>query len=146
ALRLVADGNHSLARIPTDRGLLLSSKPLASRARRAWQEATVWTEYFYDYGMPDWLARFDKALAPLSLEKLILGRHKFYHFRVWYRDQLAGCVRDILLDSRSLNRSYLNGSKVRSMVEEHVGGKRNHTAVIHKLLTAELAHRQLIAP
>ena len=36
-----------------------------------------------------------------------LGRHKTFHFRVWYRDALAGYVQEMLLDPRSLSRSYI---------------------------------------
>ena len=64
-------------------------------------------EYAYDMGMPQWVARVDHVLSPLRLERLFLGRHKIFHFRIWYRDALAGYVREMLLDSRSLSRPYI---------------------------------------
>lgn len=143
ALRLVADGNATLGNLPTDRGLLLRPKAL-TRVNNAWQETTVRAEYAYDYGMPQWLAKVDHLLSPLHLERLFLGRHKFYHFRVWYRDQLAPCVKEVLLDSGSLARPYLKKRQVEKMVNEHTNGQRNHTRSIHKLLTAELTQRQLL--
>ena len=76
----------------------------------------------YDYGMPQWVATIDHALARLHLERLFLGRHKFYHFRVWYRDGLANYVREMLLDRRTLSRPYLIGSRVEAMVREHLNG------------------------
>jgi asparagine synthase (glutamine-hydrolysing) len=94
--------------------------------------------------MPQWLAGLDHLVNPLRLERLFLGRHKFYHFRVWYRDQLASYVREVLLDSRSLSRSYLQRAAVERTVHDHVTGRRNHTRAIHQLLTAEFTHRQLI--
>src|SRR4051812_44109320 len=93
--------------------------------------------------MPQWLARVDHALSRLHLERVFLGRHKFYHFRVWYRDKLASFVREVLLDPTSLSRPYLNGEKVERLVHDHLSGRRNHTLGLHKLLTAELLQRTL---
>lgn len=143
ALRLVAAGNTQLASIPTDRGVTLDPVPLATRAYAAFQQFTAKAEYAYDYGMPQWVARADHALAPLHLERLFLGRHKFYHFRVWYRDQLAAYVRDVLLDPRSLARPYLDARTVRDMVTRHTAGTANFTSEIHRLLSLELSQRQL---
>jgi asparagine synthase (glutamine-hydrolysing) len=95
-------------------------------------------------GMPQWLARADHVVAPLRLENLFLGRHKFHHFRVYYRDELAGYVQEVLLDPRTLGRPYLNGSGVEEIVRGHTAGYRNHTLEIHRLLTIELVQRQLI--
>ena len=75
---------------------------------------------------------------------LFLGRHKFYHFRVWYRDALAGYIREMLLDRRALGRPYVVKSALESMVEEHTAGKRNHTRAIHKMLSLELIQRLFI--
>ena len=47
--------------------------------------------------MPQWLARIDHVLSPFRLERLFLGRHKFCHFRVWYRDALSRYVREVLV-------------------------------------------------
>jgi asparagine synthase (glutamine-hydrolysing) len=144
SLRLIAEGDPRLASIPTDRGLLYRPNPVTTRLRHFFQEFTAKAEYAYDYGMPQWLATIDHGLAPLHLERWFLGRHKFYHFRVWYRDQLSQYLRDILLDPRALGRPYLNGKALREMVEGHVEGRRNHTSEIHRILTAELCQRQLI--
>jgi asparagine synthase (glutamine-hydrolysing) len=75
------------------------------------------------------------------LERIWLGRHKVFHFRVWYRDQLANYVREILFDRRSLERPYVNAESVRNTVNAHLKGNRNYTAEIHRLLTLELTHR-----
>ena len=98
-------------------------------------------EYAYDYGMPQWVARLDHLFAPLHLERLWLGRHKVFHFRVWYRDELANYVREMLLDRRSLARPYVNPEAVRTIVDGHLKGNRNYTTEIHRLMTLELTHR-----
>ena len=119
SLRLIAEGNPALGRIPTDRGVLLDSSPLLSRARNLYQEFTFRAEYAYDYGMPQWLAKFDHAFARARLERLFLGRHKFYHFRMWFRDELAEYIKSVLLDPQSLSRPYLQKRRVEQIVQEH---------------------------
>jgi asparagine synthase (glutamine-hydrolysing) len=81
-------------------------------------------------------------VAPLHLERIFLGRHKFLHYRVWYRDALAGYIQDVLLDSRTLSRPFLERKSIESMVTGHVRGNRNSTTAIHKMLTMELLFRQ----
>src|SRR5207245_5187217 len=92
-LRLIADGNATLGRIQTDRGLNGTSRGLFSSANRGLLEFLFKAEYAYDYGMPQWVAQIDHFLSPLRLERIFLGRHKFYHFRVWYRDALYKSVK-----------------------------------------------------
>lgn len=144
SLRLIAEGNPALARIPTDRGISYSENRIVNRWHRSVEGFLARAEYAYDYGMPDWLARIDRALKPLRLERLFLGRQKFCHFRIWYRQQLGGYVKDVLLDPRSRSRSYLNGPALEPLVNSHVNGVRNHTVEIHKLLSIELLHRTLL--
>ena len=94
--------------------------------------------------MPQWLAQIDHRFSFLGLERLFLGRHKFYHYRVWYRDALSRYVREMLLDDRSLARPYVQRSKMEAMIDGHLSGRENHTLAIHRLLTLELIHRLLI--
>ncbi len=140
-LRLIGDGNASLGQIPSDRGVGGASGPLSRTLSRAILEFSFRSEYAYDTGMPQWLARIDHLLSPLRPERLFLGRHKFCHFRVWYRDALSGYVRDMLLDSRTLSRPYLDRKGVEAAVLGHLKGDRNYTTDIHKLLSLELLHR-----
>ena len=107
-------------------------------------EFTFKAEYAYDYGMPQWVARTDHQLSGLHLERLFLGRHKFNHYRYWYKTSLSQYVREMLLDSRTLSRPYLNSQTVDIMVRHHLRGDRNYTTEIHTLLTLELLHRTLL--
>ncbi|MGA2831967.1 MAG: hypothetical protein ABSE55_02745 [Terracidiphilus sp.] len=138
--RLIADGNPRLQGIPTDRGLG-GSGGWTTPLLRSYLEFTFKAEYAYDYGMPQWLARADHCLSSLHLERIFLGRHKFCHFRLWYRDALAGYVKDILLDPRSLSRPYVQRQTMEAMVLHHTRGERNYTTEITRLLTLELQHR-----
>jgi asparagine synthase (glutamine-hydrolysing) len=140
-IQLIADGNPSLRRIRTDRGVGGDSGYISAMLTRTLLEFTFKAEYAYDYGMPQWLARIDHVLSPLHLERLFLGRHKFYHFRIWYRDALSKYVQEILLDSRTLSRPYIQKQQLESLVRHHIKGDRNYTTEIHTLLTLELFHR-----
>jgi len=138
-LRLVADANPALRQIPTDRGL--GARGLSAWAMRALREFQFKAEYAYDSGMPQWAAAIDGLLAPLRPERLFLGRHKFLHFRRWYRDALSRHVREVLLDPRTLALPYVQAKTVQAVVDAHLAGRRNYTVEIHKLLTLELVHR-----
>lgn len=145
-LRLIRDGSPALRRIPSDRGVGGSSGPLLSAISHGFQEFTFKAEYAYDYGMPQWVASVDHLFSPLHLERLFLGRHKFLHYRVWYRDVLAQYVQEILLDPRTLSRPYLERKHLEKIVSGHLSGTRNYTTAIHKMLTMELLHRLFFDP
>ncbi|NLH77925.1 MAG: hypothetical protein GX465_12895 [Acidobacteria bacterium] len=144
SLGFIRAGDPALARMPTDRGFALPSSPLVGPARRAVRAFFKKAEYAYDYGMPRWLARFDQALSALRLEKLFLGRNKYYHFRSWYRRELMDYVRGIILDPRTLQRPYFKGRVLEDIVRAHIDGSDNFTQEIHWILTSELIQRQLI--
>jgi len=143
-VRLIADGDAALRRIRTDRGLAGSPGRLSAAVSRGLLEFTFKAEYAYDYGMPQWVARVDHFFAPFHLERLFLGRHKYNHFRVWYRDALSQYVREMLLDPRTLSRPYLDRTGLETIVEGHLRGDRNYTSEITKALTLELLHRLFI--
>ncbi len=143
-LRLIADGNPALRQMRTDMGAGGKDGAFPGGFVRQYQDFTFKAEYAYDYGMPQWVALIDHALRPFHLERLFLGRHKFYHFRIWYRDALSKYVREMLLDPLTLSRPYLDRKTVEAMVRGHLDGGRNYTAEIHKLLSLELLHRLFI--
>lgn len=144
SLRLIADGNEELLSILSDRGFCGNIRFPLSKAIEVYYEFLFKAEYAYNYGMPQWLAAIDYKLRRYELEKYFLGRHKFSHFRIWYRDELSHYIENILLDEKSLNRSYLNRNKVKKIVKSHITGHRNYTTDISKLLNLELIHRLLI--
>lgn len=143
-LRLIAEGDASLLQVRTDRGLAGNHGHLAGDLSRGLLDFTFKAEYAFDYGMPQWVAQIDHLLSPFHLERLFLGRHKFYHFRVWYRDALSKYVQEMLLDARTLSRPYLDRRGLETIVRGHLRGDRNYTTAIHKVLTLELVHRLFI--
>jgi asparagine synthase (glutamine-hydrolysing) len=142
-LQLIAAGNPILAQIPTDRGLTYPSQSL-TEARRSLAEFLAKAEYAFDYGMPQWLSRFNRMFAVFQLDRLFLGRQKFCHYRTWYQHRLANYVRDIILDSRTRSRPYLRRDALEGMVSAHRSGSGNFTTTIHKILSLELVQRLLI--
>jgi asparagine synthase (glutamine-hydrolysing) len=87
-----------------------------------------------------------KALAPL-LPRDLLERRKMgfgVPIKRWYRGELAGLVRDTLLDPRALSRGYFERRPLERLVEEHVSGARDHAYRLHTLLVLELWHREFI--
>lgn len=142
--RLVAEGRAPIASIPTDRGVTGNGNGLRGFARRCWQEATFKAEYLSDLGMPHWFARADRLFAPARLGERFLGRHKFCHFRLWYRTRLKDYMLRVLLDPQTHSRSYLVRSGIERIARDHASGKANHTATIHRLLSLELIERHLV--
>ena len=143
SLRLIQDGNPALAKVPTDRGIVANSRWMGE-LRHQYHEFTFKAEYAYDMGMPQWVARIDHVFSNFHLERLFLGRHKVFHFRVWYRDALAGYVREMLLDSRSLSRPYIDRKSLEFAIRAHLKGDRNYTNEIHRILSLEIVHRLFV--
>lgn len=140
-IQLIADGSPSLSRIRTDRGVGGNFGHISAALSKKLLEFTFKAEYAYDYGMPQWLAKIDHAFSPFHFERLFLGRHKFSHFRIWYRNGLGNYVQQMLLDHRTLSRPYLEPKTLEVMVRAHVRGEKNYTTAIHSVLTLELLHR-----
>jgi asparagine synthase (glutamine-hydrolysing) len=140
-LQLIMGANPALGRVRSDRGLRANGGRFLTAPMHAFQEFTFKAEYAYDYGMPQPVARVDHYFSAFRLERLFLGRHKFLHFRVWYRDQLANYIRQMLLDPLALSRPYIQKKTMESMVARHLSGDRNYTTEIHRVLTMELLHR-----
>jgi asparagine synthase (glutamine-hydrolysing) len=143
-MELIHEGHAGLASLPTDRGLVYGQSTWAVRLQHAMREFSAKAEYAYDYGMPNRLARLDRMLTPLHPERLFLGRHKFYHFRLWYQRQLAPFVRDLLLAPNASAQVWYRPGALRAMVEEHIHGRANHTLDIHRALTLELIQQRLL--
>jgi asparagine synthase (glutamine-hydrolysing) len=141
-LHLIAMGDSALDSVYTDRALRRDTVPILSKLARAWNELTAKAEYAYDYGMPRWLARIDRFLGWIHPERVFLGHHKFYHFRIWYRNQLSGYLQRSI-DSSIDYPCYRPGA-VWKMVNDHVNGRCNHTLALHRMLTVQLIEQLFI--
>jgi asparagine synthase (glutamine-hydrolysing) len=143
-LRLIGEGDPELLKIRTDRGYGGARRGLHANFSQGFHEFTAKAEYAYDYGMPQWAAKIDYLFSALHPERIFLGRHKFYHFRIWYRDILAKYLKEILLDERALSRPYIERRGLEDIVQGHTEGKGNFTTPIHKVLSLELVQRLFV--
>ena len=62
----------------------------------------------------------------------------------WIRQEFKHELPRILLESRTLQRGYLNRQGVRELLDEHGRGRRNHSGSIWRLLIFELWHRNFL--
>lgn len=144
SLRLISDGNSTLSQISTDRNVPFHAPGIGEQAKHWLEEFTFKAEYAFDYGMPHWLVKIDRTFSSLHLERLFLGRHKFYHFRYWYRHELGNYLKEILLDPSVQSRAYFDGRKLEKMVRAHTCGEQNFTLELHRALSIELIHKYLL--
>ena len=118
--RLIREGSPALGRIRTESGFAGNGSGVSSWVAQNFLEFTFKAEYTFDYGMPQWLARVDHCCRRCISSEIFLGRHKLYHYRVWYRDTLSAYVKEMLLDPRTLARPYLSRNGVELVVRRHV--------------------------
>jgi asparagine synthase (glutamine-hydrolysing) len=62
----------------------------------------------------------------------------------WFRGELAGFLRDVLFDSRTLGRGYFRPEAVRQLVDDHQSGRWDHSYRLWALLFFELWHRMYL--
>ena len=143
-VQLITDCNKDLMSIRTDRGIGGRSNVVLSGLIQMLFAGWFKMEWYYNEGLPHWLSKADALLSPLHPERLISGHHKYLHYRQWFRDELSGYVRGMLLDRRTESRPYFNKKFVGHMVDAHLRGNGNYTSEINKAITVELLHRVLV--
>jgi asparagine synthase (glutamine-hydrolysing) len=62
----------------------------------------------------------------------------------WFRNTLKDTIRDVLLDSRCIQRGYFKRTSIERMLEEHLSAKVDHAHRIWQILILELWMRQWI--
>jgi asparagine synthase (glutamine-hydrolysing) len=139
--RVIGKYAPDLAVIPTDRGKLGSARATAA-AERLYSYALFKGEWYYEAGMPAWLSRIDRSMTS-SRPPFFVGSHKIQHYRLWFRDHVAGYLQE-LVDGASRSRPYLNGKRCRNLVVEHRSGARNNVSEISAVATIELVNRVLL--
>ena len=91
-----------------------------------------------------------EVLRPLLPEQTLNKKKQGFAMPIveWLINNLSDYVRDVLLDSRTLNRGYFNRKFMRKMVENFLAGKTDYAsgseAAIISLITLELWHRIFI--
>jgi asparagine synthase (glutamine-hydrolysing) len=62
----------------------------------------------------------------------------------WFRNELRDLSREVLLDQRSMARSYFKPAEVEAMLDRHHSGKTDETKRLWALFVLELWHREFI--
>ena len=62
----------------------------------------------------------------------------------WWRSELKDGMLGVLLEPQTLQRGYFNPKAVRTLVNEHLSGRRNRPTDIWLLLVFELWHRNFL--
>jgi asparagine synthase (glutamine-hydrolysing) len=144
SLEVIGSGDPRLLGIMTDQGVGGSGNMIARDALRKYYRFLFKAEYYVNDGMPHWLSKANVVFAPLGFDRLFLGRHKYLFYRRWFAEELSGFIREVTLDSRTEQRSFLNRASLRKAVHEHINGRVNLTDEISKVVAIELVHRLLL--
>jgi len=148
-LGLISQTKPELMSIPTT-GTFGGNYPLIiSKSIKAFIKLLLTLDKIYireelPFGMTHIVGRIDHALKPLHLDRLVMGFADFRRYRVWFRDQLAEYVQDILLDNKTLSRPYWNKRFLKKIVNDHICGRGTYLREIRKALQIELIHRVLL--
>jgi asparagine synthase (glutamine-hydrolysing) len=62
----------------------------------------------------------------------------------WTRNEMKEMILGVLLDSRTLQRGYLDRKGVRHLLDEHFSSRRDHSGRVWRLLLFELWHRNFL--
>ena len=60
----------------------------------------------------------------------------------WFRHELQGFAREVLLDPQTLGRGYFRPEAVRQLLDDHQARRFDHSQRLWALLVLELWHRQ----
>lgn len=88
-----------------------------------------------------------KLAERLGIPSPLLHRKKrgFQRLLVeWMRNDVKGQFLRVLLEPRTLQRGYFKPLAVRSLVDEHVRGRRNRSGLLWRMLVPELWHRNFM--
>jgi asparagine synthase (glutamine-hydrolysing) len=87
---------------------------------------------------------FKKAFAAL-LPSDTLNRSKMgfaVPLRHWFARDLYSLLRDVLFDSRTVQRGYFRPEVLEAFLREHATGRRDHSYMLWSLMALELWHRK----
>lgn len=81
-----------------------------------------------------------KVLAKLGVR----GYQPYERLGLWLRKELRPLVCDLLLNPRCLERGLFDPNTLRTVVDNHLAGRRNHTFLIMALMIFEQGQREFI--
>lgn len=149
-LSLIARCKPELMNIPTTGTHGGKGIKAIAELKRLWILSLMMLDKAYNhedlpYNLTHAFAKIDKKIiTPLHLDHIISGHAEFRRYRRWYRDELSGYIKDILLNEKTLTRPYWNRKGLIKVVNDHINGRGNYLREIRKALQIELLHRVLI--
>jgi asparagine synthase (glutamine-hydrolysing) len=87
---------------------------------------------------------FGNARLRVLAKLRVRGYQPYERLGLWLRRELRPLVEDLLLDERCLDRGLFDPNTIKSIVENHLSGRRNHTYLLMALMTFELGQRAFI--
>lgn len=89
---------------------------------------------------------YKKAVQPLIGESLAYRKKQMFTVPVgeWFRRELAGWCREMLLSQKAVSRKLFNPASVEKMLGDHQNGSANYTREIRALIAVELWHQVFI--
>lgn len=82
---------------------------------------------------------FGSLLPPETLNRSKMGFA--IPLRHWFARDLYDFLRDVLLDSRAVQRGYFQPAFLQTLMGEHARGRRDHSYMLWSLMALELWHR-----
>jgi asparagine synthase (glutamine-hydrolysing) len=89
---------------------------------------------------------FKKVAERLIPEETIRRRKQGFAvpLKYWFKDELKGFVKQILLESRTAQRGYFDMSYIKKLFVEHDTGRRDYSRILWHLLILELWQRRYL--
>jgi asparagine synthase (glutamine-hydrolysing) len=144
ALRLVSRNNPRLQTIPTDQGHVLGRSRLASRVRALHGRMTFKLDYWYNERMPSRLSVLDRYCSRLPPRYWPFGFHRYLSYRRWFRQPLAGYLRDRLADARARRSPVWEPALLAALGDPRMRDGENHVSVLNLVLTLDAVDRLLL--
>jgi asparagine synthase (glutamine-hydrolysing) len=143
-LRLIRNSDFDLSCIPTDMGELGVNGGFLRTSKRIWSQATFKLDYLNNEGLPHFLSWIDRFFNREQLCWQFLGRHKYLHYRRWFRKELARYVKDTVTDPETKRISFWNANFLEAIAKDHAAGRKNYIKEIDVVLTLSTVDRLLL--
>ena len=143
ALNIIRKSNTVLGDIGSDMGFRASDGRLTALVRYLVCRSTFKLDYAFNEGLPHWLSCLDPIFRRVGFGLGILGRHKYLHYRSWFRGELASYLRQAIGEAGNRPSPFWNSGFLKRMVEDHASGRKNYVREINAVLTLEAVERLL---
>lgn len=144
-MRMIATQQPVVSQIPTDMAVL----PMNGTQYRRWparfaRKLSFKCDYAYNEGMPGPFGVLDPIVWQTGVTTGLLGRHKYLHYRSWFRRDLASYVQAALASRRVRENGLWSKTSLAVMERQHRRGTVNWSREIDMVLTLDAIERRLL--